>query len=123
MDSDTQAPAAAPDRASIHDRYAGTAHVALCWDAPGSGAARTAATPDHLRYVESIFDEIDVAGPLWDDPGTRIVGSFWCLRTRSLARAREILAADPYVKAGCYARIEVFPFLPAAGRWIGGKVW
>ena len=123
MDSDIPAPAAPSARVSIHDRYADTAYVVLCWDVPDSAAARAAHTPAHLAYVESILDEINVAGPLWDGSGTRVVGSFWSLRTKSEQRAREILAGDPYVKGGCYARVEVLPFLPAAGRWIGGKVW
>jgi uncharacterized protein YciI len=122
VDSDTPAPAASA-RPSVHERYAETGYVALCWDAPGSAAARDSNTPAHLRYVERIFDEINLAGPLWDPPGAKIVGSFWCLRTKSEARARELLDGDPYVQAGCYARIDLFPFLPAAGRYIGGKVW
>lgn len=55
--------------------------------------------------------------------GEAPVGSLYCLHTRSLARAREIIENDPYAKHGAFQSIEYFPHLPAAGRYLGGKVW
>ena len=51
------------------------------------------------------------------------MGSLYCLATRSLARAREIIENDPYFAQGAFASVEYFPHLPAAGKYIGGKIW
>jgi uncharacterized protein YciI len=47
----------------------------------------------------------------------------YCLHTRSLERAKEIIENDPYFRHGAFASVEYFPHLPAAGRYIGGKIW
>jgi uncharacterized protein YciI len=108
---------------SIHERYAETGTVLLCRDNPDSGPKRDAGTAEHFAYIEAHLEEIYVAGPLFDASGERVVGSLFCYRTKDAARARELLEGDPYYKIGVYASIEVLPFLPAAGRYIGGKIW
>lgn len=109
--------------ASIHERHAGTGMVVICRDGPGGAAARARATPAHLAYVETILDEINVAGPLYDAAGLETVGSLYSLRTRSLERARQIIENDPYFLAGAFASVEYCAHLPAAGQYIGGKIW
>jgi uncharacterized protein YciI len=65
-----------------------------------------------------------VAGPLFDNGGDTPVGSLYRLHTRSLARAREIIGNDPYVKHGAFASVRVLPRMcRPAGRYIGGKIW
>lgn len=108
---------------NVHEQFPNTATVVICRDGPNGTAARAVATAAHLSYVETILDEINVAGPLYDDSGTRSVGSLYCLKTKSAARAREIIENDPFFKAGVFATVEYFPHLPAAGVYLGGKVW
>ena len=103
--------------------YEGTAYVVLCRDGAGGPAARAAATPAHLAYIETVLGDLHVAGPLFDDSGKRTIGSLYLLHTRSLARAREIIENDPYYQAGAFESVEYFPHLPAAGQYIGGKIW
>ena len=100
-----------------------TAYVVICRDGPKGALVRATYTADHLSYIESVMDELNVAGPLYDDDGKAPVGSLYCLHTTSLVRAKEIIDNDPYVKNGAFASVEFFPHLPAAGRYIGGKVW
>ncbi|MBU6379310.1 MAG: hypothetical protein KJS95_12360 [Gammaproteobacteria bacterium] len=100
-----------------------TAFVVICRDGPNGAAMRAAHTAEHLAYIETVMDELNVAGPLFDNGGDTPVGSLYCLHTRSLARAREIIENDPYVKHGVFASVEYFPHVPAAGRYIGGKIW
>ena len=108
---------------NVHEQFPDTATVVICRDGPNGAAARAAATAAHLSYIETILDEINVAGPLYDDSGTRNVGSLYCLKTKSTARAREIIENDPFFKAGVFATVEYFPHLPAAGVYVGGKAW
>lgn len=108
---------------SVHDKYPDTAWVVVCRDGPNGAIARAAHTAAHLAYIETILDEINVAGPLFDESGVNTVGSLFCYRTKSLQRARELAEGDPYFKAGAFASVEYFPHLPAAGKYIGGKIW
>ena len=108
---------------SVHDQHTDTGYVVLCYDAPGSAVKREAASREHLAYIETILAEINVAGPLYDESGTRTVGSMFCYRTKSLERARALLEGDPYFRHGVYASTDFLPFLPAAGRYLGGKIW
>ena len=103
--------------------YEKTAVVVICRDGPQGKSVRASYTPEHLAYIETVIDELNVAGPLYDGAGEGAVGSFYCLHTGSLQRARQIMENDPYVKHGAFASIEYFPHLPAAGRYIGGKIW
>jgi hypothetical protein len=107
----------------VHERYHDTAYMVVCRDGPNGEALRTAHTREHLAYVETVIGELNVAGPLYDEAGARPVGSIFCVATKSLARAREIIENDPYYKSGVFASVEYFPYLPAAGRYVGGKVW
>ncbi len=112
----------APPRAA-RQPYESTACVVVCRDGPDGKAARAAQTQAHLRYIETVLGDLNLAGPLFDDDGRETVGSLYVLHTRSLARAREIIENDPFYKAGAFASVEYFPHLPAAGRYIGGTIW
>ena len=103
--------------------YESTSSVVVCRDGPKGAAARAAATQAHLAYIETVLGDLHVAGPLFDDSGKKTIGSLYLLHTRSLLRAREIIENDPFYKAGAFESVEYFPHLPAAGQYIGGKIW
>ncbi|MEZ5498054.1 MAG: YciI family protein [Steroidobacteraceae bacterium] len=108
---------------SVHDRHDQSGYVVFCRDVPHSATLREQATAAHLAYIETVLDELNVAGPLYDESGTRTVGSVFSLRTKSLQKARQLIENDPYYKAGVFASVEYFPHLPAAGKYVGGKIW
>jgi hypothetical protein len=109
--------------AAVHERYPNTGTVVLCFDGPRGAEARVGATQAHLAYIDQVLPEINLAGPLFDAQGVKMIGSLYVLQTTSEARAREIVEADPYFKAGVFELVRYQPFLPAAGRYIGGKIW
>lgn len=104
-------------------KYPKTACVVICRDGPDGATVRTAQTQAHLKYIETVLDEINVAGPLFAEDGSGPIGSLYSLHTASLDRAREIIENDPYARHGAFISIEFFPHVPAAGRYIGGKIW
>lgn len=109
---------------SMSSPYEKTAVVVVCRDGPNGELVRATYTPQHMAYIETVMDELNVAGPLYDNGGADgPIGSLYCLHTKSLQRAREIIEADPYFVHGAFASVEYFPHLPAAGRYIGGKIW
>ena len=107
----------------MSSRYEKTAYLVLCRDGVSGAAVRSAQTASHMAYIESVMDELNVAGPLYDESREQPIGSLYCLHTRSLARAKEIIENDPYFLHGAFESVEYFPHLPAAGRYIGGKIW
>jgi len=78
---------------------------------------RLAVRAGHLARLQALHDagRLLVAGPCpaidADDPGPAgYSGSVVIARFPSLDEARAWAAADPYVAAGVYARVEVRPF-------------
>lgn len=99
-------------------------HVAvICHDGPDAAAPRKAVAPAHMRYIETILDRLLMAGPLFDDQGTTMVGSLYVFKTASVPEARRLLEGDPYCQARFWKSVEFRPTLPAAGDCAGGKIW
>lgn len=92
-------------------------------DAPESLTRRLAVRPAHLDRLNALLAEgrLILAGPLpaidSPDPGPAgFQGSLVVAEFTSLEEARAWTEADPYVAAGVYAEVEVYPFrkvLPA----------
>ena len=108
---------------STDSAYTPSSCVVICRDGPDGAAVRAAATSDHLAYIETVLGEINIAGPLYDPTGCTMIRSLYSLSTTSLQRTRELIENDPYFRGGAFASVEYFPHLPAAGQYIGGKIW
>jgi uncharacterized protein YciI len=108
---------------AVQSRFPGTGIAVSCIDGPDAPRIRAAAMKAHLQYIDTVLDEINLAGPLYDSSGTVGQGSIYVLRTTDLARARAIVEGDPLFKAGAFASVTYQRFLPAAGHYTGGKIW
>jgi len=99
--------------------------VVMCKDAPGAAAAeaRERHMEAHLAYVESIVDQILIAGPMFGPDGRTVIGSLLVYKTDSEATARSFLEADPYFSAGIWDSIECQVFRGALGDAVGGKAY
>ena len=92
-------------------------------DVPGTLEQRLAARPAHLERLNALLAEgrLVLAGPLpaidSPDPGPAgFQGSLVVAEFAALEEARAWADADPYVAAGVYAAVEIYPFrqvLPA----------
>lgn len=100
-----------------------TGHFSIfAWDRPGIAVLREETRSAHFRHIETVIDQIAIAGPIRNEEGQNI-GSLLVLKAASPAEAEAIFRADPYFKAGIWERWEIHPFLPAAGEWIEGRIW
>ena len=86
-------------------------------DRPDSLAARREARPAHLARLQALADagRLKLAGPLpaidAEDPGPAgFTGSLVVAEFADLAEARAWADADPYLEAGAYASVDVWPF-------------
>ena len=92
-------------------------------DTPNSLDKRLSARSAHLARLHALLDQgrLVLAGPLpaidSPDPGPAgFQGSLVVAEFASLDEARAWADADPYVAAGVYAAVEIYPFrqvLPA----------
>jgi uncharacterized protein len=92
-------------------------YVLIGRDSPNSLAARSGARPAHLLRVQQLQDagRLILAGPLPAidsiDPGPAgFVGSLIVAEFESIEAARLWADADPYVVAGVYHTVEIYPF-------------
>ncbi len=99
------------------------AWLVLCRDIADSGDLRRQHLNRHLAYIESVMDQVAVAGPLSATAGGNLTSSCFVYHTDDRAAAETLLRDDPYYKAGLYATVEFRAFRPAAGTWIGGAAW
>ncbi|GGA76713.1 hypothetical protein GCM10011521_13710 [Arenimonas soli] len=80
-------------------------------------AARQQARPAHLARLQALAAEgrLKLAGPLpaidAEDPGPAgFTGSLVVAEFADLAAARAWADADPYLEAGVYSQVDVWPF-------------
>lgn len=88
-------------------------------DAPDSLAKRMEARPAHLERMQKLREDgrVLLAGPLPaidnEDPGPAgFVGSLMVLEFPNIEAARTWANEDPYVTAGVFESVDVYPFKP-----------
>jgi uncharacterized protein YciI len=94
-----------------------------CVDGPEGARLRVEHMKAHLAHIDTVIGDILIAGPVQDKDGGANVASLLVIQAESAAAARAWLERDPYYKAGVWKSIEIAPFKPVAGTWIGGKTW
>mgnify|MGYP001818148411 CR=1 FL=1 len=101
------------------------AYIAICHDAESASSAelRESNLQAHLSYVEKILDRLLVAGPAGGVSNEDFALSVFVYDTDDVGEAERLLQGDPYIQCGLYGDVRLEPFIPAAGRWIGGKAW
>lgn len=97
-------------------------YAIYCTDKPDTAQKRLDSRDAHFAHIEKTLDNLLIAGPLLDEAGVTI-GSLLVVKANDTEHARKQLEADPYFSADIWADIRITPFMPAAGEWIGGKIW
>jgi uncharacterized protein YciI len=78
---------------------------------------------EHIRYVESVWQRISVAGPLHDPADGKVVGSLYVVAAPDESEAWRLLHEDPFFRAGIWQDVRLSSLTPALGTWIGGRIW
>jgi uncharacterized protein YciI len=94
----------------------------LAWDSEQGAAKRAEHRAAHFAHIETVMEKIALAGPLKDDDGN-FVGSMVVAHVPNRDAAEALLRSDPYFAGGVWEKWEIFPFLAAAGQWVGRKTW
>lgn len=101
------------------------AYIAICRDdgSANSTELRESNLQAHFSYIETILDRLLIAGPAGGASNEDFAFSIFIYDTDDRATAETLFHGDPYFQCGLYGDVQLEPFIPAAGRWIGGKVW
>jgi uncharacterized protein YciI len=84
--------------------------VIHCLDKPNAKELRLATRPAHLAFIEASPIRIVIAGPLLSADGADMLGSMFIVEANDIDEVRRFSEADPYRKAGLFARVELHPF-------------
>jgi len=108
--------------------YAGMdkSFLVICTDlveAERSRELRAVHLQAHLRYVEKIMSQIQVAGPMITNGQKDYQASCFIYKAVDADAAKSLLQADPYFMCGLYQSVSIQEFRPVVGEWVGGKKW
>jgi len=78
-------------------------------DGPGGMEIRARVQPDHRAYIRIAQPgcRLISAGPLVDDSGERMNGTFLAFEADDRAAVERFVAGDPYAKEGLFERTEI----------------
>ena len=77
------------------------------FDKPDSQDVRKANRAEHLVYLDRIKDKLLACGGKLNDDGSDAGGGLYVLDVDTRAEAEALIQADPFYKAGLFARIEI----------------
>jgi uncharacterized protein YciI len=95
----------------------------VCVDGAGSAERRAEILDAHKSYMESVWRQVAVAGPLHDAHDGRVIGSLYVVVADDEVDARRLVESDPFFVAGIWQDVSVKAFTPALGSWLGGRIW
>jgi uncharacterized protein YciI len=74
---------------------------------PGTGAEHDALLDEHRRYLARHPERFIVRGPFLSDDGTGWLGNAMLVEMRDRAGVEEMVAAEPFARAGLFRNIEI----------------
>lgn len=93
--------------------------VVFATDKPGSIELRERTRPDHRRHLrdcEAHAVRVVLAGPILEASGEQMNGTLLIVEADTIDAVTVFVAADPYSKAGLFARVDIRPWKCTLGR-------
>ena len=84
--------------------------VIHCLDKPGVAEVRNAHMAAHRDYTAAAPVRILLSGPLTDDDGETVIGSFFLVDARDRVEVEAFQRSDPLFAAGIWESIAVHAF-------------
>ena len=81
----------------------------VAFDQPNHVAKRLELRPEHLKFLESLGDNLKLAGPYLNEKEEGI-GTILLLEAANLEAARAAFARDPYYQAGLFDTLSIKPW-------------
>ena len=84
--------------------------VILCIDKPNSFKKRMDVIDDHRKYLSNNPIKTLISGPLTNETGEIMKGSFFMVEADNIEEIKEFQLNDPIYKAGVWDEITISPF-------------
>ena len=84
--------------------------VILCKDKPNSFKKRMDVIDDHRKYLSTNPIKTLISGPLTNETGEIMKGSFFMVEADNIEEIKEFQFNDPIYKAGVWDEITISPF-------------
>ena len=81
----------------------------VAYDRPGAKPSRLEIRPEHLKFLESLGDQLVLAGPFLDE-AENMVGSIVVVEAPALADAQAIFNRDPFMTGGLFDSVTIKPW-------------
>ena len=81
-----------------------------CLDKDGHTQTRLDNRPAHVDHLKAHNAELILAGPLFNDDGSAMIGSLLVVEMPDRDAVDRFIATDPYGKAGLFQSVTVRPF-------------
>ena len=85
--------------------------IVHCLDKPGMVETRLANYEAHKTYLGTGPIDIIISGPLVQDDGVTMIGSFFLVQAETRAEVEKFNAEDPFQAAGIWQQVQIHPFL------------
>ncbi|MBE88083.1 MAG: hypothetical protein CMM76_01425 [Rhodospirillaceae bacterium] len=77
-------------------------------DKPGMNEKRNDLRPVHQDYLEVSRDKLYLAGPLWNDAHTKMLGSLYVVEQNDKATTKAWLADEPFFQNGLFGSKYIY---------------
>lgn len=93
-------------------------YVIFSTDKPDSVELRKATRPAHLDYLGSHTLPVKLlhGGPTLSEDGNTMNGTLIIAESESIETVKELVAGDPYVKAGLFEDMQIRPWMWGLGK-------
>jgi len=85
--------------------------IVHCLDKPGMVETRLAHYDAHKAYLGTQPIDIIISGPLVQDDGATMIGSFFLVQADTREQVETFNADDPFQKAGIWQQVLIHPFI------------
>ena len=85
-----------------------------CIDGPDGKARRKEVAEAHHKFQATVMDRYIARGPMFEDDGVKMIGSFFIVEFPDRAACDEFIAAEPLNYGGAFADVSL-------ERWRYGK--
>jgi uncharacterized protein YciI len=104
-----------PIRQADYPRTEGWQQFAIfAWDGPDAPARRNAVAEAHHKFQASVMDRYVARGPMFNDDGSKMIGSFMIMEYPDRKACDDFWAGEPLNYGGVFDRVEIV-------RWRYGK--
>jgi uncharacterized protein YciI len=89
--------------------------IIYCTDKPDSLSLREAHIARHRAYLETTPIKVVMSGPLMDDAGEKMNGSFFLVEAESRGEVESFNRNDPFFDLGLWSAVHIHRFYKRVG--------